>query len=257
MKRCLYQGVKGCYSYLAAQKFNREFDLIGKKTFAEVFLEDYGIIALENTIVGSIYENYDLLKEHGHTIIGETSLKIEHSLLSVSDDLAQIKRVYSHPKALEQCARFFKCYPHIEKVVHFDTAGAAFDIAKRQNPEEAAIASEQAGKLYGLNILAEKIQDYEDNYTRFALISRKAEKVEKGGKCSLMFTLEHKKGALASVLDAFYQLNLNLTKIESRPLKTRPFEYVFYVDLECEDDKWIYTLPENFSVLGLYQKGML
>lgn len=269
MKRCLFQGITGSYSYQAAQNWDRDLLLIGKNTFREVFSAlqakegDYAVIPLENSLAGSIYENYDLLLEYSTSILGEIYLKIDHCLLSKGEDIGTLKKVLSHPKALEQCTRFFKDHPGVERVIHFDTAGAAEEISKRDDPYEAAIASRQAAEMYGLHILQENIQDERDNYTRFAFISKQA-KESIGNKCSLVFTLPHEVGALAQVLQLFVLKEINLTKIESRPLKTKPFEYIFYVDCESKNKERLRELVEalkavacDLKVLGFYQGANL
>jgi prephenate dehydratase len=270
MKKCLYQGACGSYSYAAAKSWDSSFVLIGKNTFKEVFsaLEaeeaEYALIPLENSLAGSIHENYDLFQEYSVHILGEIYQKIEHCLLSAEKDLAKIKKVFSHPKALEQCALFFKNHPCLQKVIHFDTAGAAEEIAKTKMPQVAAIASKAAGMLYNLHILKENIQDEKENYTRFALIAKNGSLPEEGveNKCSCMLTLPHVTGALLQALQIFASKEINLTKVESRPFKKSPFEYIFYLDCTCrETNKLVEAMQElkkialSMCMLGIYPAG--
>lgn len=265
--KCLYQGIKGAFSYQAAKKWDPDLLLIGKNTFREVFLAlqageaDYAVIPLENSLAGSIHENYDLFHEYSTAILGEIYLKVDHCLLSKGMEMSAINKVFSHQKALEQCTRFFNAHPAMERVIHFDTAGAAEEISKRDDPCEGAIASRQAAELYGLHILQENIQDVQENYTRFAFVAKQGEGHFIGNKCSMVFTLPHEVGALSKVLQLFVLHEINLTKIESRPLKSKPFEYVFYVDCEGNWNEslidFLKTITCHLKVLGCYQGGDL
>lgn len=278
MNTIVYQGVKGAFSYITAIKaFGSEHTFMGEKTFADVFnrlddgLADYAVIPIENSLAGSIYENYDLLSHSGAWIVDEHYTKIEHCLLAVipveeaSGDhrLKKIRKVLSHPKALEQCKEFFKKYPWIEAVAHSDTAGAAAEIAVANNPEHAAIASSVAGSLYGLDVLQEGIEDDPANYTRFLVVAKKISECnsKKKSKGSFLLEVAHVPGILAAVLNCLAGHGMNLTKIESRPLQGRPFEYRFYVDFEFPRMKLkkvedvlaeLYEHVQTIKILGLY-----
>lgn len=279
MKTIAYQGVKGAFSYLTALKqFGEQNHYRSAQTFKEVFEllrsgeADAAVIPIENSLIGSIYENYDLLNQYGMQIVGEHYTKIEHCLLSYPSNeakvarLMQIKRVLSHPKALEQCSHFFQRHSWMQAVVHMDTAAAAEEIASRKDACYAAIASAQAGKLYGLDILEEKIEDDPRNYTRFVIAAQKGSFDCQADKCSLLLQLKHMPGALADGLKVFASQGINLTKIESRPLRGSLFEYVFYVDFEFKGrgmrdvEDVLGKLREKvnqLTVLGFYKKGMI
>lgn len=278
MNTIAYQGVKGAFSYLTAiQTFGTNHAFLGTSTFREMFTlidrgdADYAIVALENSLIGSIYENYDLINEFDVKIIGEHYMKIEHCLLGVKNarnanhlQLERIQKVYSHPKALEQCVSFFRQHPWIQAVVHMDTAGAAREIASWNDPECAAIASACAGELYGLDLVKRGIQDDPQNYTRFAILSKNDAADLQTDKCSLQLALKHHPGSLAQVLKHFADNGINLTKIESRPMRGRPFEYMFYVDFEFKGITqttmenildMVYEEVQMMKNLGFYKAG--
>lgn len=280
MKRIAYQGVKGAFSYMTALKeFGKENHYIGLQTFKEVFemLEcgqsDYAVIPIENSLIGSIYENDDLLNAYEMQIIGEQFTKIEHCLLTVPNSQEQeekslmlIRKVLSHPKALDQCSHFFQKHPWIEAIVYLDTAAAAAEIASHGDPTRAAIASASAGELYGLQILKKGIEDDPKNYTRFVTVTKNERCSDQINKCSLLLQLKHVPGALAEMLKQFAAQAINLTKIESRPIRGRPFEYLFYVDFEFIGRKrkdiedllnMLYSSVQKIKILGFYKKGTL
>lgn len=225
--KIVYQGAKGSYSHKTLLGLNGE--KVGLATFKDVYEAvskgeaDLGLLPIENALIGTIYETIDLLAEGELKIVGELTTKVDHCLLALPD--AKIKKVLSHPKALEQCTKFLQKHPEWEIVPFYDTAGAA--IAAAADPSVGAIASVGAAQEYGLEILHKNIQDHEKNYTRFFLISKRQ---AAGNKSSLCFTLDHKPGALAAMLAQF--AGSNLTHIVSRPIPGKPFEYIFYVDLE-------------------------
>ncbi len=275
-----YQGVPGSFSHIAANNyFGENNTFIGTKAFKEIFENlKYGkaisaVVPVENTIAGTIYENYDHLDAYSIYAIGEYSLKVEHHLLAIHTPqeietrMKEIKKVYSHIKALEQCNTFFELYPWIEKTVFSDTAGAAQMIAEKKDPSIAAIASANAAKLYDLDILKTNIEDNQFNYTRFLVISSQEKQIEGANKCSLIFTLPHVPGSLYMTLGIFADNKMNLTKIESRPIHGKPFEYVFYVDLEFKDqdlnhvkniiDTELTTVTQTIRNLGFYKSAPL
>jgi prephenate dehydratase len=267
MNTIAYQGRKGAFSYITAvREFGQGNLFLGEKTFKDVFqrLEsgeaDYAILPIENSLAGSIYENYDLLCHYEGWIVAEHYTKIVHCLLTVSTGL----QVFSHPKALEQCAGFFRKYPWIEAVSHMDTAGAAEEIAQLGNPEYAAIASSTAGRMYGLQLLLEGIEDDPANYTRFLTVAKKKKAVSMKDKGSLAFQMAHSPGVLATALSCLARCGMNLTKIESRPLRGRPFEYQFYVDFEFSGQsfekveglvKELGKDVHSLKILGFYKAG--
>lgn len=272
MHRVYYQGIPGSFSSIAAKAYfgKKPVTLSGLKDFAEIFARvtkekgAWGVLPIENTIAGSIHENYDLLYQNSVYIVGEISIHIEHNLLALPGaKLNTIHKVYSHYKALEQCQQFFNAHPHIEEIVYFDTAGSAQYVAQAQNPTIAAIASKEAAALYRLTILKPNIEDNPSNLTRFIVISaQENRKTRNQNKCSLLFTTTHTPHSLQLVLTILANANCNLTKIESRPLIGRPFEYLFYVDFEFETltrEKVEQTLAilkvqqPYFKNLGFYQ----
>jgi len=269
MKKIAYQGMPGAFSYRAAlNEFGQEHTLIGIKSFKEIFSLlsskeiDLALIPLENSLAGSIHENYDHLEKYSAFIIGETYLKIELCLLGFEEDLSKIKKVFSHQKALEQCQQFFAAHPWIEPIVHFDTAGAAHEVALKNDPTVAAIASIDAAAIYGLKVLKKGIQDNPENYTRFASISLDKKEDQKANKVSLLVTLPHKPGSLSDLLREFAKQGINLTKLESRPDRHHPFEYIFYLDFEIKshDIKYVQTflntltpMTTRMNILGIYR----
>lgn len=232
-----YQGVPGAYSDLAAKiYFGPDIQARPASTFDELFQNviskkaDYGIVPIENSTTGSIYQNYDLLAKHKLFIVGEIYLKISHNLLALpGTSIKQIKRAYSHPQAILQCQKFFQSHPWIKAVNAEDTAGSAKDL---KSPDEAAIASTEAAKIYKLKILAKDIQTNKHNYTRFVIINHKPNKAVKSNKVSIMFTLPHKPGSLYSVIQILAKDKINMTRIESRPILGKPWQYLFYIDFE-------------------------
>lgn len=274
MKTVSYQGVTGAFSHLTAvREFGEENHCLGLATFEEVFESveqshaDYAVLPIENSLIGSIYENYDLLNRYDMKIVGEHYTKIEQCLLGLPGaKLADIRYVLSHPKALAQCLRFLKQHEWIKAIAYEDTAAAAKEVAERGDPAYAAIASENAGKIYGLELLEKSIEDNSMNYTRFVVVSKQAPKNVVADKCSLEINLRHASGTLASVLNRLAIMGVNLTKIESRPILGSPFEYVFYIDLEFEETKGqlienvfngLSTYVQRLKILGLYKRGNL
>lgn len=272
MKTIAYQGVCGAYSYLAAlTEFGKDNMFVGLPTFREVFEHvasgqaDCAVLPIENSVIGSIYEIYDLLDEFDVNIVSERFSRIEHCLVALPHaNLSHIRRVLSHVKALEQCSRFFREHPAIESVIHMDTAGAAAEVAAKADLSCAAIASAATAPLYGLTILQKGIEDDPKNYTRFVTIVRKGTDDRGVDKCSLQFQVEHRPGSLVSVLQMLAQQGVNLTKIESRPIRGRPFEYVFYIDFEflgqrrCDIEAALQKLTlhvQRLRVLGWYRRG--
>lgn len=234
-----FQGEPGAYSEAAAQRFAPGTDVMPCRSFEDVFAAvasghaARGILPMENSVGGSIHRNYDLLVEHELPIVGEVELTVDHCLLGrPGAKLEAIRTVYSHPQALAQCEEYLRSLGGVEIVAVYDTAGSAKFVSEGSRADVAAIASRRAAELFGLDVLADRVQDYEVNLTRFVLISRSLESVADADKTSLVFTLKSKPGALFRALSCFALRDINLTKLESRPVRGRPWEYMFYADVD-------------------------
>ena len=237
-----FQGVHGAYSEAAARTMlGKEISTSPCETFGEVFdrveqrRSDRGVIPIENSLAGSIHENYDLLLAHGLHIVGEIHERIEHALLcSPRSTLGDLTSVRSHPQALAQCSRFLLAHPAIRPVPYFDTAGAASAVARDARADAGAIAGAYAARLYGLRILKRNIENSANNYTRFLVLSRAPWKFAHGTKTrsSIVFTpAANRPGILFHILGVFALRDIDLLKIESRPDPRSPFEYRFYADI--------------------------
>jgi prephenate dehydratase len=236
--RIAFQGEPGAYSEAAALRFSDHADLLPCESFEDVFASvaagkaTHGILPVENSIGGSIHRNYDLLLEHDLPIVGEVTLPITHNLMALpGTTLSDVKRILSHPQALAQCERFLRGMSGVSVEATYDTAGSAKLVKEQQLTDAAAIASERAAKVFGLAILRAEIQDYSDNITRFLLISRAGETGEQVDKTTVVFSLPNEPGSLFKALSVFALRDIDLTKIESRPIRGRPWEYLFYVDI--------------------------
>jgi prephenate dehydratase len=237
-----FQGEPGAFSHAAARKLlGSDVEIFPSVRFADVFRAlkrgrvTHAVLPMENTLHGSVHENYDHLLEYQLPIVGETSIRIAHQLIAMPGTrLRDIRRVLSHPVALNQCLQFFEDHPDIEKVSHYDTAGSVKTLAADRPPNSAAIASEAAAETYGGVILKKNIEDDRQNFTRFFLLTRKAPtgySDEGRWKTSLVFSMANSPGALFKAMACFALRDISLTKIESRPLRGKPWEYLFYVDL--------------------------
>ena len=235
------QGEEGSFSEEAGIKYwGKSVVFIPKRRSDEVIKAveeneaDYGLLPIENSLIGSVSTTYDLLLESHFPIIGEIITQISHYLLVIKKiPLKNIKRIYSHPVALSQCSSFLQGLKHCEIIPNYDTAGSALKISREKDPVIAAIASKHAAKIYNLEILAEKLEDYPNNQTRFIIISKTAKtEYHKNAKTSIVFTTLHQPGALYRVLKVFNDYGINLTKLESRPHKTEPWRSYFYLDFE-------------------------
>jgi len=246
--RVTYQGTPGSYSHIAARKyFASQADRMeyqGYPTFVEALAEadegraGYAFLPIENTTAGSINETYDLLRHTPLHIVGEEILQVRHCLAAHPGAvLKDLRRILSHPQALAQCTTFLADFPEAEKVAFEDTAAAARAVAESGDRTASAIASEEAAELAGLEVIARDIANQAENWTRFVLISGIELEVDPRipQKTSLVFTTPHREGALAHCLDVLTRHNLNLEKLESRPVPQRPWEYMFYVDFEGGD----------------------
>ena len=239
--RVAYQGEPGAYSEAAVRRFNPAADAVSLATFKDVFQAveqgeaTHGVLPIENSVGGTIHRNYDLLLEHELPIVGEVQLPIVHNLLAYKGTtIEDVRRVYSHPQALAQCERFLRTLAGIEIVATYDTAGSAKMIREGELRETAAIASERAAQVFGLTVLRSGIQDFVDNITRFLIVSREAIPLGAPDKTTVVFTLANEPGALFKALSVFALRGIDLSKLESRPIPGRPFEYLFYVDLAAD-----------------------
>jgi prephenate dehydratase len=262
-KKIAFQGRHGAYSECAAHYlFGEEIETLPMDSFEEIYRAieagkaDGGAIPIENSTAGSIYENYDLLAKWRHPIVGEVKLQIEHCLCANRGaSLQTLKRVMSHPQALAQCSKFFVENPQIEKVVFFDTAGSAEEVAKRKNLTDGGIASAFAARLYGLDILQTNLENIRGvNFTRFYGIQKEPEPVPQGEnvKTVILFELSNddRPGSLYGALGAFAKRGINMTRIESRPNPDKPWGYIFYASLIGNPkDK---TVIEAFDELNHY-----
>lgn len=242
--RVAYQGERGAFSETAARRLVGEAATMPFASFEEMFdavrggAADCCVAPIENSLAGSIHRNYDLLLDADLTIFGETNLRIVHHLLAApATPLATVRRVYSHPVALAQCGRFLRAHPELEPVPVHDTAGAVRMVMERGNRDEAAIASDRAGEIYGAATLAAGIEDHAQNFTRFFLVAPSHAALQpldgpaRRWKTSLLLRVANKPGALFRALGAFALREIDLSKIESRPIEGRPWEYAFYVDV--------------------------
>jgi prephenate dehydratase len=239
-----YQGEPGAFSEAAARRIAPDAGVVPCKSFEEVFaavdgaLCDHGVLPIENSIGGSIHRNYDLLLTHDLPIVAEVELPIVHHLLALPETtLETLRRVYSHPQALAQCEGFLQRLTGVEIVATYDTAGSAKMVADERMHGAAAIASARAGELFGLVPLASSIQDFDDNVTRFIVIGRRALRDAVADKTSIVFAVPNEAGSLFKALSVFALRGVDLTKLESRPIPGRPWEYLFYVDVAAARDE--------------------
>lgn len=266
MNQIAFLGLSGSFSFIAAQKyFGNKARFLGTNSTLEIIekvengLCNFGILPIENSLTGSVYETYDLLNLSKLSINGEIILHIHHQLLGKRD--GKIKLCYSHPQALAQCRRFFNNNPDIQSVLTKDTSSAAKIITQFKRKDAAAIAGKMVAKIYGLKILKSDIEDNPHNFTRFVVLAKIPS--NKGNKISLLFSVDHKPGSLFSALYPYSRLGFNLTKIESRPVFGTPWEYVFFLDFEFNGNqnnlKMLFAQMKKhvnyLKILGKYNKG--
>jgi prephenate dehydratase len=240
--RVAFQGELGAFSQHAAIKiFGSKIEPLPCFTFDDVFeavarkKTEYAVVPIENTLAGSIHQNFDLLARHSLEVVAETSLRVEHSLIAhPGASLKGIKQIYSHPSALEQCKRLLRKLKAVEKVSFYDTAGSVKFICERGLRNAAAIASEDAARIYRMKILRRGIEDEPENFTRFLALARRGRFPHGGEKTSIVFGLKNEAGVLFKALSVFALRNINLSKIESRPIRGKPWEYLFYLDLQID-----------------------
>lgn len=274
MKRIAIQGSVGSFHDIAAHQYfkDEQIQLICCHTFEQVFENIkrdptvIGMLAIENTIAGSLLHNYELLRNSGTTIVGEHKLHIEHSICCLPEDSWEtIREVHSHPVALMQCRGFLADHPELKAVEATDTAGAAKLISEQNCRGWAAICNASAARLYGMKVLKESIEDNKHNFTRFLVVSdpRKADflrPLDKTNKASLVFSLPHEEGSLSQVLSILYFYKINLTKIQSLPIIGHEWKYMFYVDVTFSDliryrqsIDAIIPLTKELKVIGEYK----
>ena len=240
--RLAYQGEPGAYSEAAALHFGGpNVETLPCKSFDEVFeavvkrKATHGVVPLENSIGGTIHRNYDLLLDHELSITGEVELDVVHCLQALpGTKLSDVKTVYSHPQALAQCERYLKDLGATVEAV-YDTAGGAKLIAEQKLRHAAALASRRAAEVFGLEVLQEAVQDFESNLTRFAVIG--GPPATAPNKTTLVCALPSTPGALYSALGVFAERRINLSKLESRPMRGRPREYLFYIEVDAGRDE--------------------
>lgn len=271
MPTIAYQGEPGAFSEQAARSFfGTRARLLPMETFKDVFEyatkhpSGFGIVPLENSVFGSVHQNYDLLLRHKLSIVGEVKLRIQLHLMALPGvPLGTIASVYSHPQALGQCEDFLRTLNKVNVVAYYDTAGSAKMIREEKRRDAAALASSRAAATYGLRILRRNVESNHHNYTRFIILSRKGTAPKREGKMSLVFAVKNVPGALFKALAVFALREINLLKIESRPLVGKPWEYFFYLDIEGtpKDERIVQALSHldelaSFvRVLGSYPVG--
>lgn len=274
MKRIAIQGLIGSFHDIAAHQFfkDEQLQLICCDTFEQVFENIkrdptvIGMLAIENTIAGSLLHNYELLRDSGTTIVGEHKLRIQHCICCLPEDSWDtVREVHSHPVALMQCRGFLANHPDLKAVEAPDTAGSAKFISETDCRGWAAICHADAAKLYGMRILQDSIEDNKHNFTRFLIVSNpnKADYLrptEKTNKASLVFSLPHEEGSLSQILSILSFYKINLTKIQSLPIIGHEWEYMFYVDVTFDNltryrqsIDAIIPLTKELKVLGEYQ----
>lgn len=274
MMKVAIQGIRGSFHDIAAHEYFRgqEIELVCCNTFEDLFAvmkaDDacLGLMAIENTIAGSLLHNYELLRDSGVTIIGEHKLHIEHSIMCLpEDDWADIKEVNSHPVALAQCRDFLMHHPKMKIVETDDTAGAAETISREKLRGHAAICHADAAKLYGMRVLEKSIEDNKHNFTRFLVLcdawnADRMRELHDTNKSSIVFTLPHMEGSLSQVLSIFSFYRINLTKIQSLPIIGREWQYLFYIDVTYDDYvryrqsiEAVRPLIKELKILGEYE----
>lgn len=276
MKRVAIQGIAGSFHDIAAREYfkDKEIEIVPCETFAQVFqtmksdTSLISLVAIENTIAGSLLQNHQLLKNSGLKIAGEHKLRIKHNLVAIAgQSIEDIKEVYSHPIALMQCGEFLGQNKGIKAIEYDDTASSAKMIAELNETGKAAICGEEAAQIYGLEILAKGIETNKRNFTRFLVLADPwmvddLNQKKQPNKASLAFVLPHEEGSLAQILSILSYYKMNLTKIQSMPIIGHEWEYEFFVDLRFEDYlrfkqslDAIGPLTKGLTILGEYQEG--
>jgi len=271
--RIAIQGVAGAFHHIAARRFfeDKNLEIVPADTFDELMIKaadslqtDYALMAIENTIAGSILNNYQLINHSDLHIVGEVYLRIEQNLMVLPGaKIEDLTEVYSHPVAIMQCKKFFQQYPHVKLIDAEDTALSAQRVRDGQLKTTGAIASSLAAEMYDLDMIGKSIETYKKNYTRFLVLDRAESPVNIAfDKVSLCFTLPHEVGSLHQVLAALALCKTNLTKIQSAPLLDSEFEYLFFVDFLLDENKDFESIINvikkhilELRILGTYNKG--
>lgn len=269
-KKVAIQGIAGSFHEQAATKyFETEIQIIPSDTFKTLCIAldtdqaDYAVMAIENTLGGSMLPNYSLLQEYHFKIIGEVFLHIQMNLMALpGTPIAGLEAIYSHPMAIRQCAEFLSQMPQTKIVQKNDTADSARQIATEKITNAAAIAGQRAAQMYGLQILEHGIETNKKNYTRFLILAKHGNQSPQNNKASICFELGHYVGSLSAVLSILTKYQINLTKIQSVPVPGKPYEYAFHLDLEWENtenyERAIHAILKqvsNLTILGEYPKG--
>jgi len=264
-----YLGPEGTFSHLAGiHEFGKSVLYQPQKSIEDVFkaveksMTDYGIVPVENSIEGTVNNTLDMLIQTTLNVTGEIIMSVSHYLLSLEKDMEKVKKIYSHPQPIAQCRSWLKENLPRVKIHEVSSTSKASELASKR-PFTASIAGIATSKIYGLNILAKRIEDSANNVTRFLVIGREMPQKSDKNKTSLLFSVKHKPGALFEVLSHFAKNNINLIKIESRPLKNKKWEYLFFVDIEgyykdIKIDKSIAEIENSslsFKILGSYPMG--
>lgn len=267
-KTAAFIGEYGAFSHKACLGyFGDKIKPIPAKTFKHIFdavqsgTTQYGIIPLENSLSGSIHENYDLLQEYDLKIVGEITMRIKHALIANEIiDPKGIRKILAPPPALSQCRNYLDQYPDMERIPAKATSSAVRMVKESGDPQIAAIASTMAARIFKMKVLEESIEDNPRNYTRFAVIAREFSTIEQAQKTSLVFSTDHQPGSLSEVLKILSEHRINLAKLESRPMPGKPWEYMFYADVEADFEqdnlkpvmKQLKEKTELFKILGRY-----
>ena len=247
------QGEPGSFSHEAAMKMGAGASIAPCSLSADVFAAlvdgtvEAAVIPIENSLAGSVLEHFDLLLAHDVRVVRESLLRIRHNLIAIPGaSIGEIERVFSHPVALAQCRRFLAQHSRMQACAFYDTAGSVKQLVELRDRHAGAIASEAAASYYGAQILQTEIEDNPENYTRFFLVRRSREAITdpESNKLSVAFSLENRPGSLVAALVELSSIGTNLTKIESRPVQGRPWEYIFYVDCQLR------SLDERPHALG-------
>lgn len=257
-RRIAYQGIAGAFSEQAAREFAPDAEVVGFASFEEAFAATvrgectHACLPVENSLAGSINQTYDLLSDSVLHVVGERIVRVHHNLLARPGvTLAEVRRVYSHPQALAQCAEYLRAH-RFEAVTDFDTAGAAKLLSENGGEGRAAIASKRAAEEYGLTVLAERIEDRPFNFTRFFLLAAdESPRQDRPNKTSMIIATKHRPGDLVACLEEFPKHGINMSKLESRPRRDKPWSYLFYVDIEGHVD----DAPVAAAMTGLMRKA--
>ena len=272
-QKTAFQGERGAYSEAAAVKyFGPEIEPVPCESFEEIFERvtagdvSRGIIPVENSLAGSIHRNYDLLLRYDLSIVGEVQLRIAHQLMVLPGVKAkQIKRICSHPQGLAQCeGSITRHFPRVERVSTYDTAGSAKMLREENMTDAAAIASKRAAEIYGMDIIYPDFEDNPENYTRFLVISKESIEPAEEAKTSIVYAMDNVPGALFKSMAVFALRDIDLTKIESRPLQGKRWQYFFYLDFigsqhqsHCRNAlNNLQELTSFLRVLGSYPRGV-